>query len=363
MQARLLTFKSVRVTAAAIAFAMTCAFAPAQADEPATVTVKVVSVRRESISQPVRAYGVVAGSASNATTVSLPYVARIVRVLVQPGQRVARGAPLFVVQADPAAVTAMAQAKSAEALARGELARTGSLYREGLATQSQLDTARKALDDAQQALAAQTRLGVSARPHTVAAPAAGVVSQVSAAQGDQVQAGTAIAQLVAENAGAGRVANVMLGVEPAQVQSVGVGDRVVLRALSAALGDASAVGQVMVVGASIDAQSQLVNVGAAVPVQRTAFIPGTRVRADIATRTATLWVVPRAAVLQDGKGRYVFQVTRAGAAHRVPVVVQIENGERYGVEGALDAARPLVVSGNYELHDGMAVRVAAGGAQ
>lgn len=363
MQVRLFTLKSVCVTAAAVALAIMPAFAPAQADEPATVTVKVVSVRRESISQPVRAYGVVAGSTSNVTTVSLPYVARIVRVLVQPGQRVTRGAPLFVVQADPAAVTAMAQAKSAEALASGELARTGSLYRDGLATQSQLDTARKALDDAQQALAAQTRLGVSAVPHAVAAPAAGVVSQVSAVQGDQVQAGTAIAQLVAANADAGHAANVMLGVEPAQAQSVGVGDRVVLRALSAALGGASAVGRIMVVGASIDAQSQLVNVGAAVPVQRTAFIPGTRVRADIATRTATLWVVPRAAVLQDGKGQYMFQVTPAGTARRVAVVVQVENGGRYGVEGALDAARPLVVSGNYELEDGMAVRVAGGGGQ
>ena len=45
-------------------------------------------------------------------------------------------------------------------------------------------------------------------------------------------------------------------------------------------------------------------------------------------------------------------------AHRVAVTIHVENDRDYGVEGALDAARPLVVSGNYELADGMAVRAA-----
>jgi membrane fusion protein, multidrug efflux system len=45
----------------------------------------------------------------------------------------------------------------------------------------------------------------------------------------------------------------------------------------------------------------------------------------------------------------------------VNVTVKVEQGDTYGVDGALDAARPLVVSGNYELEDGMAVRMAQGG--
>ncbi|MFM0326937.1 hypothetical protein [Caballeronia glebae] len=65
------------------------------------------------IAQPVHAYGVVAASASSVTTVDLPYVARIEQLRVQAGQPVKRGTPLFVVQADPAAVVAAAQAKSA----------------------------------------------------------------------------------------------------------------------------------------------------------------------------------------------------------------------------------------------------------
>jgi hypothetical protein len=38
----------------------------------------------------------------------------------------------------------------------------------------------------------------------------------------------------------------------------------------------------------------------------------------------------------------------------------VENGDRYGVDGPLDASEGLVVSGNYELKDGMAVQTSGG---
>ncbi|CAE6727038.1 hypothetical protein R69746_01855 [Paraburkholderia aspalathi] len=329
------------------------------AADQAVVSVQTVRVQRAVIAQPVRAYGIVAASASNLTTVNLPYLARIVQMRVQAGQSVTRGTPLFVVQADPAAVLAATQAKSAVTLAQGELARTQSLYDKGLATQSQLATARKAAEDAQQALAAQSQTGVASGNKIVAAPIDGVVLQITAAQGDQVQPGAAILQLAGGNGKDAR-ANVMLGVEPSDVPAIHAGDTVTLHGLSTSLAKAAADGHVVLVGASIDQQSQLVNVGANVPLGQSAFIPGTRVSADIATRSGTHWVVPRAAVLKDDKGAYVFQITPQNKARRVAVVTQVENGERYGVDGPIDAAEGLVVSGNYELKDGMAVRAGGG---
>ncbi|TAM07304.1 MAG: efflux RND transporter periplasmic adaptor subunit [Paraburkholderia sp.] len=335
----------------------------ADAKPAASVAVQIVPVMRKPVSQRVVAYGVVGSTAGNSVTVSLPYVARVTRVLVQPGQTVARGTPLVVVQADSAAVVAFTQAKSAATLARGELSRTEALFRDGLATQSQLDTAQKALDDAQQALAAQKVSGIAAGETTVTAPAAGVVSQMSAAPGDQVQAGTLLAQLVGMNASGVHAANVSLGVEAADAATIHAGDRVVLHPLTAAQTSAQAQGQVALVGAAVDAQTQLVNVGASVPLAGTAFLPGMRVRAEIDTQTGTWWEVPRAAVLQDARGQYVYQLMPGNKAHRVNVTVKVEHGGTYGVDGALDATRGLVVSGNYELEDGMAVRVARGGAQ
>jgi RND family efflux transporter MFP subunit len=323
------------------------------------VTVQTVRVQHAAIAQPVRAFGIVAASASNLTTINLPYLARIVQMRVQAGQTVTRGTPLFVVQADPAAVLAATQASSAATLAQGELARTQSLYDKGLATQSQLALARKAALDAQQALAAQNQTGVASGNKVVTAPLDGVVLQLSAAQGDQVQAGAAILQL-AGGSGRDARANVMLGVEPADAGAIHAGDALTLRGLSPALAKTPVDGRVVMVGAAINQQSQLVDVGANVPLGQTPFIPGTRVSADIATRTGTHWIVPRAAVLKDEHGTYVFQITPQNRARRVAVTIQIENGARYGVDGSIDAALGLVVSGNYELQDGMAVRIDGG---
>ena len=363
-----------RIAAVALAVAIACAAllyagvhaaraagAPAADDsaDKTVVSVQTVRVQRAAIAQLVRAYGIVAASASNLTTVDLPYTARIVQMRVQPGQTVTRGTPLFVVQADPAAVLAATQAKSAVTLAQGELARTQSLYDKGLATQSQLATARKANEDAQQALAAQNQTGVASGSKVIAAPLDGVVLQVSAAQGDQVQPGAAILQL-SGGSGTDARANVMLGVEPSDAAAIHAGDAVTLHGLSTSLARAAADGHVVLVGASVDQQSQLVDVGANVPLGASRFIPGTRVGADIATRSGTHWIVPRAAVLKDGKGAYVFQITPQNKARRVAVVTQVENGDRYGVDGPLDAAQPLVVSGNYELQDGMAVQISGG---
>ncbi|AJY04146.1 efflux RND transporter periplasmic adaptor subunit [Burkholderia vietnamiensis] len=354
--------RRIATVSVALAVLAPCA-GPVRADEPVTASVDTVAVHREPISQQVRAYGIVAASSSSVTSINLPYAARIRKVLVLPGQTVARSAALVVVEADPAAVLAASQATSALTLAQGELERTRSLFDAGLATQSQLAAARKALNDAQQRLAAQHQMGVHAGNVTIAAPFAGVVSQLTALPGDQIQAGATIAQIAAVANASSWQANVTLGVDPSAAASIHVGDSVVLNGLSTALEHAHPAGRVVVAGAAIDPQSQLVNVGANIPLGGTAFILGTRVSADIATQTGTWWVVPRAAVLSDRKGTYVFQVTPKHTAQRVDVVVRVESGNRYGVDGPLDAAEPLVVTGNYELRNGMAVRMAGGARQ
>jgi RND family efflux transporter MFP subunit len=327
-----------------------------------SVAVQSMRVQRAAIAQPVRGFGIVAATASNVTTINLPYVARIVQMRVQAGETVKRGSPLLVVQADPAAVLAAAQARSALTLAQGELARTRSLFDQGLATQSQLASASKAVDDAREALAAQNQTGIASGNKVVTAPFDGVVLQLSAAQGDQLQAGAAILQLASGASRDARV-NVTLGVEPADAAAIHPGDAVTVHGLSTALAKTSVEGRVVLVGAAIDQQSQLVNIGATVPLAQTPFIPGTRVAADIATRTGTHWIVPRAAVLRDGQTAYVFQITPQNKAHRVAVTIAVENGERYGVDGPLDPMLGVVTSGNYELKDGMAVRAAGDGAR
>jgi hypothetical protein len=51
----------------------------------------------------------------------------------------------------------------------------------------------------------------------------------------------------------------------------------------------------------------------------------------------------------------VFQVDQ-GKAHRVRVNVEGEHDDQVSVSGDLNSALPVVVLGNYELQDGMAVQ-------
>jgi membrane fusion protein, multidrug efflux system len=66
-------------------------------------------------------------------------------------------------------------------------------------------------------------------------------------------------------------------------------------------------------------------------------------------------LTPREAVLTDANGPYVFQIA-AGKAKRLAVTIVGEAGDKTVITGPLDPTRKIVVTGNYELSDGMAVR-------
>jgi hypothetical protein len=81
-------------------------------------------------------------------------------------------------------------------------------------------------------------------------------------------------------------------------------------------------------------------------------------QAAITTGESRGYVVPHAAILADDSGDpYVVQAVN-GVAHKVPVQVLVAHGARDVISGKLDARSPLVLSGNYQLDDGMKVRLA-----
>ncbi|BEU72290.1 MULTISPECIES: efflux RND transporter periplasmic adaptor subunit [Ralstonia solanacearum species complex] len=329
---------------------------PALGDaQTTTALVRVVPAHRAEIARPVPAYGIVSSAGASVQSVSLPYLARLVRLRLNPGQAVKKGDALFDVMADPSAVLAHDQALNAAALARRELARTQALFASQLATQSQLDTARKTLRDAEQAAEAQQRLGAAGGTHTVTASFDGVVMQLNASPGDQISAGAPIA-LLSRHTVDTRAANVLLNVDPAQVGVLRAGDAVTLRPLAANVSAAGAPGRVVSVGAAIDPTTQSVVVAAFVPLDAQ-MLPGTRVAATIQADKGEHWVLPRASVLRDAGGAYVFQVDAHQHAHRVAVVPRVEAGAQYGVDGPLTPGAPVVSVGNYELTEGMAVTI------
>jgi RND family efflux transporter MFP subunit len=321
--------------------------APAAAPAP-TAVVKTQPLQQRNLTDSLTAFGEV--TTGQVVAITFPRAGQVSRLLVVPGQRVKPGTPLTTLASDPTAKLAYTQAVSALDLARGELRRNEELFALQLATQSQVDTARKALHDAEANVETQHQLGGDVGVATVAAPFDGVVTAVAVAQGDRIQPGAAILQL-----GHTDVLRVRLGIEPADSHLVRAGLPLTLSPVDDPSKSASAT--IAESQGLVDPKTQLVDAVAEVPAARASFlVPGMHVRAAIKVGQHLSWAVPRAAVLTDPAGAYIFQVS-GGKAHRVNVTSGGESQGLVAISGSIDPHLPVVILGNYELQEGMQVKV------
>jgi membrane fusion protein (multidrug efflux system) len=318
------------------------AAAPEETSPSALVSLQTVQMKPMHAS--LVAYGeVFPGSLQ---TISSAVPAQLSRLAVMQGQSVRKGELLAQLERDPGVALAYAQARTAHELARAEWQRVQSMAQLQLATQSQIDIASKALADASAGLAAQVALG-GAAGQTLRAPADGMIVALNVLQGERLQAGVPILQF-----GATDQLKLVLGIDPGERASVRIGAVVRLTALSGSGRTVSA--SVAAVQDMLDAKTQLINVVVKLP-NGGDFVPGVRVRGEIELATRNAYEVPRQAVLRDAAGSYVYQQV-GQHAHRV-AVTQVTDGQRnVGVTGTIDPARPIVVTGNYELQEGMLLR-------
>jgi membrane fusion protein (multidrug efflux system) len=326
---------------------------PSSAGKPSaeiSVLVKTQQLQKQPLANILTAFGDV--STGKIVTVNFPRAGQVSQLHVLVGQRVASGTALATLASDPNVQMAFQQAAGAVRFAQNELQRIQRLFGLQLATESQVDAARKALQDAEANLAAQKKLGGDLGVATVKAPFDGVVVTLNVAQGDRIQPGAAILQL-----GHTDSLRVQLGIEPSQSRLVKVGMPVALSPLQSQ--NQTVNGKINELQDLVDPKTQLVNAVVVLPISAANFlVPGMHAQGVIQIGQHEEWAVPRQAVLNDDNGAYIFQVVQ-GKAHRVNVTKGIESQELIGIEGKLDPKLPVVVLGNYELQEGMKVREAA----
>jgi membrane fusion protein (multidrug efflux system) len=316
----------------------------AEAEPTPTAVVTVAALRSLPLQDVVSAYGVVEGDPTGSVTVAAPKPSIVSRVLVRAGEAVAAGQPLVELANAPGAELAFKQAADAASFAQSDLARVQRLYDERLAASDQLNAARKALADAQAALAAQQKQGSGHALQTISAPRAAVVTAVSAVAGDHVAQDAPLLVLARADGAVAR-----LGLEPGG--GVSPGQAVVIHPV---FGGAPIVSRITLVGRTADPASK--TLAAIVPLKGAVLPIGAAVRGDVTTGGHTGLVAPRAAVVFDETGPHIFTVT-GGKAHRVFVTVGRDRGEGVEVSGKIAAAAQVAVEGAYELQDGMAVKV------
>ena len=319
-------------------------------DAVATAPVALVSLGRAepgALAEQVTLYGAAEAGPGGRLTVSAPAEATVVAIVAPVGTRVAAGAVVARLAASPTTRVDLVKAGSDAQAANAALARAERLKADGLGSNAEVETARAAATSAN-----ATRAAMTARTGglILRAPAAGIVETVTAAPGDLVQPGAAVATISHASDLRAR-----FGVDPAVARSLRPGTVLHVTASGAA---AAFDVPVETINPAADAQTRLASVFARLPASMaigagqtlSATADGTARGSGGAQRT-----ISYAALLDDGGQAYVYVVV-GGVAHRRDITVGAARGDRVAVSGAVRAGEAVVVAGGTALEDGMKVR-------
>jgi membrane fusion protein (multidrug efflux system) len=308
--------------------------------------VKVQDPKRGSIPDMVYGYGTATPTSGATVTASFQRDGQVADILVEVGDQFKMGDPLLDFGASPAAVVAYEQAKTTKTLAERSFARQQQLFKQQLTTRDQVETAEKAVSDAQLQIEMFEKIGSVKPSELLLAPFDGVVSAIAVSKGDRISAGAALMTL-------SRTDQVILsvGIEPAALEKVKPDLPVQL--VSQLNGRKPMEGKVKRIGAAIDMKTRLVPTIIEIPPG--GALAGENFKAGIIVGKFQGWIVPRTAVGSNSKGTFVYQIDM-DHAKRVYVNVLGSVGKNSIIEGDISSQREIVLSGNYQLEDGAAVR-------
>lgn len=318
----------------------------------ASAEVKTVTLQPRTLAEKIVTYGRVVPDPDSQSNIAVVHAGTIEKLMVRPGEQVTAGQALIQLATAPASRMDYQQAEANLKYARAELARKKSLFSQHLVTRGDVAAAQKDLQSAKAALQAQKRLGANQSTSILRSPFDGVVSKVSVSQGDRVQQNTTVLQIARRQ---GML--VPLGVEQEDIGRLKKGQSVVLEPVfNPDLKIHSTISQIH---AMADPTTGLVDVIVPVPAgQAAGLIFNEMVRGHISLQQQKSLAVPLSAVLSDRKGHYLFTVDQQHIAHKVYVNSGIQSGGYVAVSGPIKAGDTVVVTGNYELTDGMHVREA-----
>ena len=309
--------------------------------------VALASIAKKMIAENITAYGSVIAQPGKSHAVSAAYETRVRHVLVAPGEAVRIGQPLVEIDPSPATQLQLGEARSAARAAQKELEQAQQKFNLKLATNQDLAQAKKTSESAQLQLQTLEKQGAAARQE-VKSEMEGLVGKVDVQDGQIVQAGSPLVELVAQNE-----IEVKLGVEPEDIVHLAPNDPVLLSQVQRQ--DARPIeGRIRLITQRVEPETRLIDVYVSLPNESKLLLDA-YLRAELKAEAHETLVVPRAAVLPAGDGFVLFTVKDKHAVRHL-VQTGIQNAQEIEIIAPdLKAGDQVVVRGNYELSDGMAV--------
>jgi membrane fusion protein, multidrug efflux system len=327
----------------------------AEEEEPGPETVarvQVVPLRQDRIEGTLMTYGMVVAPADKLQIISLPFESRVSNLLVMDGQSVAADAPLLEVEASPDARLGLRQAQGERDAAARELKLVEQRLAMQLATSQEQAQAKSRLDAATINLRSLETRGQGAT-RTIRASGAGLVSAIKVQKGQMVPAGETQIELIRSDQ-----IEVRLGIEVDELGYLHPGQAVKILPVNTSE-ERAVEGTIRLITRQVNPETRLVDVFVSLK-------PGSRlllneyVRGQIVIAAENSLVAPQAAVLPVEGMNLLFTVAD-GHAKKHTVTLGVENDREVQVAGdGLAAGQQVVVVGNSELTDGMAVKVESG---
>jgi RND family efflux transporter MFP subunit len=308
------------------------------------VPVGTAVVRADTITDQVTVVGRLVPIPGGAALLTAPAAGVVRTIPVQIGEVVAAG-QLLVDLDVPELASSARELRAAAEIAERDARRQQELFKDGIASQKQVEeknanaTAAKSAADAAEQLLARAR---------VRSPISGAVQKVAAHPGERVEAGAPLVEVINPGAldligatPAAQLGRLKVG-QPALVSAEGVseGRRGLVRAIAPAVDSVTNAGQVVV---RVPSPGGL-RAGA-----------GATARITLGTHRNAL-VVPDSALVLVGDAMSVFVIGPDSVAHVRPVTVGVREGGRVEVSGELQPGDRVATTGSYGLVDGMHVR-------
>lgn len=249
------------------------------------------------------------------------------------------------------AILAQADAQASEA--ERDLSRIEMLHKEGVAADAKLDSVRTQLRLARSSRdAAQAQLGMAergARDSSVRAPFAGLIARRYVSEGEFVQPGQKLFDLVALDP-----IEVEFTLPERDSSRVVLGQPVAVRV--APFPNDVFQAEVSVIAPTIDPMTRTLRVKARMANTDGKLRPGLFARADLGVAVReNVVMIPEEAVLQRADGAVAYRINAAGRAERRAVKLGVIHNGRVEVREGLAAGDRVVVRGSDQLVDGSAV--------
>jgi RND family efflux transporter MFP subunit len=325
----------------------------AEPNTPPVAKVQVAALRMETIDDTLTAFGTVQAAAEEVQILNVQFESRVQRLHVVSGQSVEPNQPLAQVEPSPDARLLRQQARLDVESAKVLLGLARQRTEMKLATKQDLLQAEQVLAAAELKLAAIEKRGGEG-PVTIKAAAKGIVSKIDVQQGQIAAAGAALVETIGENQ-----ITVRLNAESSQAGRVKAGQTVHIEPVNNRREVFQ--GQVRTVTREINQQTRLVTLYVA-PAAGAKLLLNEYVRGQIVVASKQALVVPPAAVLPgEQEDTWVLYTVQDNKAVRHEVKVGLTNDKQVElIAKDLKAGQQVVVVGNSQLTEGMAVEVEPG---